>query len=429
MIAIKEEFPLYKTEIVEANTNNLVTKSNLLIEANYKLGVTEQKIILCIASKIQPDDSDFKTYTLPIKEFNKLLELKGTPKYTELRKITKDLMQKVFEVRIENKVIQVAWLSYVAYNVTEGTIDIRFDPFLRPYLLQLKKEFTSYKLDNVVKLKSSYAIRIYELLKQYERVQERTFSLEHLRRLLGAEDLYPAYGNFKQRVLIPAQKELEKKTDITFELEEMKIGRRVDKVKFVIRSRRRAAKQLDLFDDTFETPQPPPPSSSSYERLRGVALSYGVNLSMETYHKWVETYGEARVVKVIEETINKPNIKNPIGYITYMLRESTDGVLQAAAGDADQKEQDLLLYLVSRYRDSREKLPYWLIEEKAVQDIEHKLSIPSDDALYIFTKVKEKFFEALGFKAEDLPSPMQEEEFLKMREELSQKLKQYKNEL
>ncbi|HWO97733.1 MAG TPA: replication initiation protein, partial [Bacillus sp. (in: firmicutes)] len=428
MVAIKEEFPLYKTEVVEANTNNLVTKSNLLIEANYKLGVTEQKIILCIASKIQPDDSDFKTYTLPIKEFNKLLGLKGTPKYTELRKITKDLMQKVFEIRIENKVIQVAWLSYVAYNVTEGTIDIRFDPFLRPYLLQLKKEFTSYKLDNVVKLKSSYAIRIYELLKQYERVQERTFSLEHLRRLLGAEDLYPAYGNFKQRVLIPAQKELEKKTDITFELEEMKSGRRVDKVKFVIRSKRKAAKQLNLFDDTFETPQAPPPSSS-YERLRGMALSHGVNLSMETYQKWVETYGEVRVVQVIEETINKPNVKNPIGYITYMLRESTDGSLQAAAGDEEQKEQDLLLYLVSRYRNSKEKLPYWLIEEKAVQDIEHKLSVPSDDALYIFTKVKQKFFEALGFNAEDRPSPMQEEEFLKMRDELSQQLKQYKNEI
>ncbi len=428
MVAIKEELPLYKTEVVEANTNNLVTKSNLLIEANYKLGVTEQKIILCIASKIQPDDSDFKTYTLPIKEFNKLLGLKGTPKYTELRKITKDLMQKVFEIRIENKVIQVAWLSYVAYNVTEGTIDIRFDPFLRPYLLQLKKEFTSYKLDNVVKLKSSYAIRIYELLKQYERVQERTFSLEHLRRLLGAEDLYPAYGNFKQRVLIPAQKELEKKTDITFELEEMKSGRRVDKVKFVIRSKRKAAKQLNLFDDTFEAPQAPAPSSS-YEKLRGMALSLGVNLSMETYQKWVETYGEVRVVQVIEETINKPNVKNPIGYITFMLRESTDGSLQAAAGDEEQKEQDLLLYLVSRYRNSKEKLPYWLIEEKAVQDIEHKLSVPSDDALYIFTKVKQKFFEALGFNAEDRPSPMQEEEFLKMRDELSQQLKQYKNEL
>ena len=140
--------------MVDANSNKLVTKSNMLIEANYKLGVVEQKIILCLASNIQPSDSDFKTYTLPIKEFNKLLGLKGHAKYAELRQITRELMQKVFEVRINKKVIQVAWLSYVAYNESEGTIDIRFDPFLRPYLLELKREFTSYKLENVVKLKA-----------------------------------------------------------------------------------------------------------------------------------------------------------------------------------------------------------------------------------------------------------------------------------
>ncbi|MFF2916838.1 replication initiation protein, partial [Bacillus velezensis] len=119
----------------ETQNNHLVTKSNMLIEANYKLGVVEQKIILCLASHITPADSDFKTYTLPIQEFSDLLSLKGTPKYTELKQITKDLMKKVFEVRIKKKVIQVSWLSYVAYNETEGTVDIRFDPFLRPYLL------------------------------------------------------------------------------------------------------------------------------------------------------------------------------------------------------------------------------------------------------------------------------------------------------
>ena len=128
-----------------------------------------------MASNIQPSDSDFKTYTLPIKEFADLIGVKSQHKYSDLKKITKELMQKVFEVRIDKKVIQVAWLSYVAYNETEGTIDIRFDPFLRPYLLELKREFTSYKFENVVQLKSTYAIRIYELLKQYEKIQERTF--------------------------------------------------------------------------------------------------------------------------------------------------------------------------------------------------------------------------------------------------------------
>nr|WP_245998278.1 replication initiation protein [Siminovitchia terrae] len=53
-------------ELVEPSKDNIVTKSNVLIEANYKLGVVEQKIILVLASNIQPSDDDFKTYTLPI---------------------------------------------------------------------------------------------------------------------------------------------------------------------------------------------------------------------------------------------------------------------------------------------------------------------------------------------------------------------------
>ena len=275
---------MWPSELAEVNQNNFVTKSNKLIEANYKLGVIEQKIILCLASNIQPTDSDFQTYTLPIKEFTNLLGLKGSPKYTELRRITKDLMKKVFEVRINNKVIQVAWLSYVAYNESEGTIDIRFDPFLRPYLLELKREFTSYKLENVVKLKSTYAIRIYELLKQYEKIQERTFSLNDLRVLLGAEDIYPAYGNFKQRVLLPAQKELKSKTDISFDLEEIKRGKKVVKVKFIIHSDKQNTKeQLSLFEENLEEFQ----SANFFtNRAKKLGLLMGVTLKDEMIHSW-----------------------------------------------------------------------------------------------------------------------------------------------
>lgn len=298
-------------EVVDANKNNLVTKSNVLIEANYRLGLVEQKIILCLASNIQPTDTDFKIYTLPIKEFNNLLGLEGSPKYTELRKITKDLMKKVFELHIDNKIIQVAWLSYVAYNKNEGTIDIRFDPFLKPYLLELKREFTSYKLENVIKLKSAYAIRIYELLKQYERLHKRVISVNELRKAIGADEVYPAYGNFKQRILAPALKEISSNTDIEFEFEEIKKGRKVDKIKFNITSKKGnlSTKQLSLFDKQLDEFQ-----SVTYQKARKTALKIGFRLSREQYEKW-STFGSERVQKELEKIVGNKKINNPIGYI------------------------------------------------------------------------------------------------------------------
>lgn len=401
--------------VVDANINKLVTKSNMLIEANYKLGVVEQKIILCLASNIQPTDSDFKTYTLPIKEFNKLLGLKGNPKYTELRKITKDLMQKVFEVRIRKKVIQVAWLSYVAYNESEGTIDIRFDPFLRPYLLELKREFTSYKLENVVKLKSSYAIRIYELLKQYEKLKERTFHIADLRKILGAEDIYPAYGNFKQRVLIPAQKELQKKTDINFEIEEIKTGRRVEKVKFIIVKdhKKTVPEQLDLFEDSLNDFKN---VNLFKQRVQKWALSMGIKISDEMIASW-EKFGQDKVNYLMEQVQMRKDINNPIGYITAVLKASAAEKEVAAGAESE----NMLLYLISSLRKSNEPKPAWFIKDLAIEELQKKFGLEATAASEIFEDLKAELFKALDIEV-PIVKKLSEEELHEKKKEIERLL-------
>jgi len=89
--------------------------------------------------------------------------------------------------------------------------------------LELKEKFTSYQLENVVRLNSVYSIRIYELLKQYERIRKRKLTLEELRYFLGIEkDKYIQYGHLKNKVLLVAQKEINEKTDIQFTFNEIK---------------------------------------------------------------------------------------------------------------------------------------------------------------------------------------------------------------
>ncbi len=392
-IRLKErgENLLVLTEKAYSKASNVVTKSNLLIEANYKLGVTEQKVILCVASNIQPTDSDFKTYTLSVKEFYNLLGLKGTPKYTELRKITKDLMQKVFEARIENKVIQVAWLSYVAYNEKEGTIDMRFDPFLKPYLLQLKKEFTSYKLENVVKLKSSYAIRLYELLKQYERLQHRTFKVKELRQLLGAEDIYPAYGNFKQRVLLPAQKELQKKTDISFEIEEIKNGRKVDKLIFSINAKRKQTpKQMSLFQEEEGST-----SDSNFDEARQLALRIGFSLNRKVYDQWAQ-YGESNIIQLLNKLVDRKDIENPIGYISKVLKDS-EGLVEDVEGN-----NSILFHLISEFKKNTTNPPKWMIKQDSIKTIQKKFGVEQEEAHGIYDAIQSELFYALGVKGDQM---------------------------
>lgn len=220
------------------HSNKLVVKSNQLIEASYRLTAGEQKIILSLVSMIRPDDEEFKKYKIKIAEFEKLLGVKNNRIYKDVKDITNELMKKVFTIKTSNSTLQLSWLSSVEYLDGLGEIELEFSPKLKPYLLQLKNRFTSYKLKEIIQLKSFYSLRIYEFLKQYEKIGERTFSIDELRVLFQIEENeYARYNDFKRKVIIQAQKEINKKTDLIFEFEELKTGRKVTSLRFLMQSK------------------------------------------------------------------------------------------------------------------------------------------------------------------------------------------------
>lgn len=230
-------------EIVCVNEDYLVTKSNMLIEASYKLTVNEQKFVLVFASLVEKDDEDFKRYRLEVKDLIEKLDMDPKNAYRELKQLTKTILSKPFTIKLPNRKnptkldeVQFSWFSSIRYLNGEGALEAKFDPDLKPFLLNLKRHFTSYRLRNIIQLKSAYSIRIYELLKQYQVIGERSIKIKDLKEMLGiGKKMYGRYFNFKKRVILPACEEINKKTDIHTAFEEIKIGRRVDKIKFKIK--------------------------------------------------------------------------------------------------------------------------------------------------------------------------------------------------
>ena len=107
---------------------------------------------------------------------------------------------------------------------------------MAPYLFDLQEKFTSYGLYNVLKMKSQYSIRLFELLKSYAYQLQKTFEVDELKKLLMVDAVksYHDYGMFRQKVLEPAIREVNELTELNITMEPETKGRKVIKVKFTI---------------------------------------------------------------------------------------------------------------------------------------------------------------------------------------------------
>jgi hypothetical protein len=223
----------------------IVTQANNLVEARYNLPLGEQRLVLTMISRIQPEDEDFKPYRISVGEFAEFLGVDKDSAYRECKKITAKLLTRVISIEEPDGLLQINWMSSAKYIDGSGMVNLSFDPLLKPYLLQLKSKFTSCKLTMLLSFKSQYTMRIYTLLKQYEKLKNREIEVELLRDMLGIrKDQYKLYTDFKRNVLVFAQKELAEKADLYFEYDEIKYGRRVGAILFHIFSKKLPTKLL-----------------------------------------------------------------------------------------------------------------------------------------------------------------------------------------
>ena len=217
--------------------NKLVVQHNKIVEARYRLSVGEQRIIKLLISMIKKDDKDFKAYKISVKQLSELLEITDNDFHRKIKAISKKLLSNVltFKNIDDDEELQVSWLSSAKYIGKEGVVELEFSPTLKPFLLLLKNNMTYYQLGNVIHLKHTYSIRLYELLKQYEKLGKRKFDIQTLRSTLGiAENEYQQFSDFRKRILKAAQQELTEKTDIAFIWEEEKKAQKCLAITFFI---------------------------------------------------------------------------------------------------------------------------------------------------------------------------------------------------
>ena len=131
----------------------------------------------------------------------------------------------------------IGWLSKVLISPKSGKITIGFDEDMQKYLMGLYDNYTQYSLLCVLPMKSSYSVRLYELLKSYA-VSKKTikeFDLDDLKIKMAAP--YDRFPDFRRKAIEVAVREINEYTDIEVSWEPVKKGRKVIKVSFELEKR------------------------------------------------------------------------------------------------------------------------------------------------------------------------------------------------
>lgn len=222
---------------VQAYRSFKVTKANALIQrTRFALTLQEQKVILYLLTKIQPEDTDLTEYTFTIKEFCAVCGIDNVGMYTNLKEVLKKLSDRSFWAVIDEDGTEslLRWIISARTNNRRGTVRIKLHEDMRPFLVELKRQFTTYSLIYVLGMKSQYSIRIYELLKSYEKLGRWEFDIDDLKRKLMCEN-YTQWNDFKRKVLTIAVNEINDCSDLSVSYELIKEGRRFKRIAFTIK--------------------------------------------------------------------------------------------------------------------------------------------------------------------------------------------------
>lgn len=232
-------------------------ENEFVLKAHYALSAVEQKLIVYLVSRINPQDEDsFQKQIVPIKDLEKLFASSEKKKwgniYSYLEDMCDNLLGQIIRFREpimineEERIIKggINWFQHILIvenKKGQKSIEFMFSDMMRPFLLELKRYVRISALE-VMELKSKYAIRMYQVFKtERERTKKHknasiiTYTVEELKAFLGIPEKYPVLSNFRRRVLEVIEQDINAYSqEIVVKIEYVREGRKVTKIQFII---------------------------------------------------------------------------------------------------------------------------------------------------------------------------------------------------
>jgi plasmid replication initiation protein len=220
--------------------NNLVVKANRFITAKYDWTPMEHRIVAMLIAQLRRDDASFATQKVHIADLIKLSGSNSKDLYARGEEICQKLLSQTIEVRAQTEDGRRLYEGYnlmssCRYVEGSGHILAKFNDDMKPFLLELRRRFTMYRLQFLMRLNSQYSARLYEFIKMREDLGFFRISIKEFREHLCLETKYTrSFADLKAHVIEKAREEIKAKCDRYFTYYVERKGRTPVRLTFMI---------------------------------------------------------------------------------------------------------------------------------------------------------------------------------------------------
>ena len=217
-----------------------VRQHNAITTARYEMSACEMDIVFYLLSLLRKEDKLGTFYRVKVQD---LMTLTGRQwNYQQFLEATSALRGREYIFQDDHRLLQVGLVASAEYLKGEGVIELEISEKIRPYLIDLKRNFTSFRLQAAFSLTSKYAKRIYQIASQWkDKSETRIYSLHDFKVMLSLKDpkgvepeQYTKVSMLQKFVLDIAVKQINQHTELNISYELKKKGRSFNSIQFSV---------------------------------------------------------------------------------------------------------------------------------------------------------------------------------------------------
>lgn len=228
-------------------SGNLVTMSNALIRSGQCLTLAEKRLVMLAVSKLNPKTKPTNPAEcitrVSIEEFVSEYGIDQDNAYNQVKSAAKHLYSRsitFFEPSYRRKgaelvpiEVNMRWVGKAKYHKGEGWIELHWWHEIVPHLMGLKRQFTTYQLEQANSLRSIYSWRLLELLMRFQDNGWAEYNIEDFCTSMEATPKQRQnFAAIRRKIIEPAVKELTEKDGWIIEWKPINAGRKVKAIRF-----------------------------------------------------------------------------------------------------------------------------------------------------------------------------------------------------